>query len=221
MDVVNHPGMALEYNDLNDADKAILKELRKGRNIPSNLASDLDYSREYMSNRLKRLREHEIVRNIGGGVYELVHENVPAPPGEDIADDGSSERTAEEPGNSEPDVGTDASHDLDAQLPVAEGIDEEVWNVVDELSQEWEDDARLETRKKAAATALQYALTHDVHLGKSSDAVEAIHQRFPVEGQNHETWWRKNVRAVLEEVGDYSKGHHGYSVESLEGEHGA
>jgi hypothetical protein len=78
--------MVLDYEDLNDADKAIIEELREGRNIPSNIANDLDYTREYVSSRLKRLREHEIAHNIGGGVHELVEANVP----EDIAESGSS-----------------------------------------------------------------------------------------------------------------------------------
>ncbi|MFA9503247.1 hypothetical protein ACERIM_10745 [Natrinema sp. H-ect1] len=69
--------MALDRGELNGADKAIIGALREGRNIPSNLADELDYSREYVSSRLKRLREHEIVKNIGGGVYELIEENVP------------------------------------------------------------------------------------------------------------------------------------------------
>ncbi|WP_435552933.1 winged helix-turn-helix transcriptional regulator [Natrinema sp. CGMCC1.2065] len=69
--------MALDRSDLNGADKAIIAALREGRNIPSNLADELDYSREYVSSRLKRLREHDIVENIGGGVYELIEENVP------------------------------------------------------------------------------------------------------------------------------------------------
>lgn len=62
--------------DLNEADVEILLALRKGRNVPANLADDLGYSRQYVQNRLTRLREHDIVRNIGRGVYELVDEDV-------------------------------------------------------------------------------------------------------------------------------------------------
>ena len=62
---------------LSDGDRAIIEELHKGRNVPSNIADDAGYTRNYISNRLKRLREHGVVRNIGSGVYELVPEEVP------------------------------------------------------------------------------------------------------------------------------------------------
>jgi hypothetical protein len=104
-----------------------------------------------------------------------------------------------------------------SDLPEEDEISDAVWRVVDEVSRDWDDDARLENRRKAAATALQYALDHDVHLGRSTDVVPAIRERYPVEGQNEETWWRKNVRDVLKEVGEYSRGQHGYAVENLEG----
>ncbi|MFC7176982.1 winged helix-turn-helix transcriptional regulator [Halosegnis marinus] len=60
--------------DLNDADKKIIAALREGRNLPANLADELGYSRQYIQNRLTRLREHGIVDNIGRGVYELAEE---------------------------------------------------------------------------------------------------------------------------------------------------
>jgi hypothetical protein len=34
----------------------------------------------------------------------------------------------------------------------------------------------------------------------------------PVPGQDRETWWRKNIRPVLKEAGEYSNGRHGYVV---------
>jgi len=58
--------------DLNDADQEIISALQDGRNVPANLADELGYSRQYIQNRLKRLREHGIVQNIGRGVYELI-----------------------------------------------------------------------------------------------------------------------------------------------------
>ena len=62
----------------NAADQAIIHALREGRNVPANLATDTDYSRQYVYDRLKRLREHGVVENIGNGVYELVESEVPA-----------------------------------------------------------------------------------------------------------------------------------------------
>ncbi|MFB6198959.1 MAG: winged helix-turn-helix transcriptional regulator, partial [Halobacteriaceae archaeon] len=60
--------------DLNDADRAIIQSLSEGRNVPANLADDLGYSRQYIQNRIRRLREHGIVNNVGRGVYELVED---------------------------------------------------------------------------------------------------------------------------------------------------
>ena len=56
---------------LNDADKAILEILDEGRNAPLNIAEQLGFTRQYVQQRLKRLEEHEHVKNIGSGVYEL------------------------------------------------------------------------------------------------------------------------------------------------------
>lgn len=132
-------------------------------------------------------------------------ESDPSPPPEPRRDEGGAQQG--ESGFEIPDT---------AGVDLPDEISDEVWRVVDEVSASWDDDARLENRRKAAAAALQYALDHDVYLGKSSDAVEAIRERYPVEGQSEETWWRQNVRDVLKEVGDYSRGQHGYAVEDLD-----
>lgn len=63
--------------DLNDADRAIIAELRGGRNLAANIAESTDYSRQYISDRLRRLSEHGVVVNVGRGLYELVPEEVP------------------------------------------------------------------------------------------------------------------------------------------------
>lgn len=62
---------------LNDADQAIISELEDGRNLAANIADATGYTRQYISDRLRRLREHGVVVNIGRGVYELVPEEVP------------------------------------------------------------------------------------------------------------------------------------------------
>jgi len=45
-----------------------------GRNTPKNLAEELGYSRQHMSTRLNMLEAAGAVHNIGGGVYEFVHD---------------------------------------------------------------------------------------------------------------------------------------------------
>lgn len=60
--------------DLNDADVAILEMLLDGRNLATNIASETGYTRQYITTRLKRLREHNHVENIGSGLYEITDE---------------------------------------------------------------------------------------------------------------------------------------------------
>jgi GTP-sensing pleiotropic transcriptional regulator CodY len=57
---------------LNDADKAILEEIQEGRVTAAYLSQRIDWSREYITQRLRRLEEHGIVENLGdSGLYEL------------------------------------------------------------------------------------------------------------------------------------------------------
>lgn len=66
-------------HELNAADESILENLLEGRdsgnpwgrNSPQNIADELDYSRQYVQNRLKMLQAANYVENIGGGVYEF------------------------------------------------------------------------------------------------------------------------------------------------------
>lgn len=54
-----------------DADRAILEMLLDGRNLATNIASETGYTRHYITTRLKRLREHGYVENVGSGLYEI------------------------------------------------------------------------------------------------------------------------------------------------------
>lgn len=85
---------------------------------------------------------------------------------------------------------------------------------VDAVAEGWADSGdRLEARKAAARAVLEYALK-DGAVGKSEQGRE-LHDEYPVTGQNFDTWWRKNVRPVLNEYGEYSQGAHGYVVEEV------
>ena len=59
---------------LNPTDQAIIEELREGRNLPSNIAEDIGKSRQYVVERMLRLEELGVVRNLGRGLYELAEE---------------------------------------------------------------------------------------------------------------------------------------------------
>lgn len=61
--------------ETNAADQAILAELEKGRATAAYLATQIDWSREYITQRLRRLEEHGIVCNLEDtGLYELAKE---------------------------------------------------------------------------------------------------------------------------------------------------
>jgi ArsR family transcriptional regulator, cadmium/lead-responsive transcriptional repressor len=58
--------------DLQPVDWRIVEELREGRNVPSNIADNVDMTRQYVSQRLKLLEAAGYVENVGRGVYGLV-----------------------------------------------------------------------------------------------------------------------------------------------------
>lgn len=92
----------------------------------------------------------------------------------------------------------------------------EVVDAIEAVADSWEDAPdRLQARKNAAATILQHALDTGDAVGKSSDIVEQVREQHPVEGQNAETYYRKNIRPVLKEYGTYSQGKHGYVVSEV------
>ena len=57
---------------LNDTDEDILEILAEGRNVPSNIADELGFTRQYVQRRLSRFEENGYIRNVGRGLYELV-----------------------------------------------------------------------------------------------------------------------------------------------------
>lgn len=59
-------------HELNEADRRILEALADGRANPSYLADELDYTRQYVHQRLQLLVAAEYVENIGHGLYQRV-----------------------------------------------------------------------------------------------------------------------------------------------------
>jgi len=84
-------------------------------------------------------------------------------------------------------------------------------DAVDDVSASWDDDGRLEDRRRAAQAGLD-RLRRDGQLGKQT-ALEEIEPTHPVDGQDAETWWRKNVREVVREVATFSKVHQAYVLD--------
>lgn len=106
-----------------------------------------------------------------------------------------------EPNTPDPDPTTDSS------------LEERAEAAVEAVADGWGDtDERLQQRIAAATAVLTHAVRTGAAVGKS-DAIDDFHDQYPVDGQSKETWWRKNVREVLQEFGTYSNGAHGYRVE--------
>jgi|AntDeeMinimDraft_5_1070356.scaffolds.fasta_scaffold36345_1 predicted transcriptional regulator len=64
----------LSPDDLNGTDERVLDVLRGGRVTPQYVSEQLDVSRTYASERLKRLVEHGHVEKVAPGLYELVED---------------------------------------------------------------------------------------------------------------------------------------------------
>ena len=63
--------VTLSPEQLNDTDRALLDLLGQGRITPRYAADELDMSRPYASERLKRLLEHEHVSRLASGLYQV------------------------------------------------------------------------------------------------------------------------------------------------------
>lgn len=64
----------MEEINLNPTDNAILDLLSEGRCTPAYIASEKEYTRGNVKNRLHRLAEHGYVRKVHRGLYELVED---------------------------------------------------------------------------------------------------------------------------------------------------
>lgn len=62
--------------ELNEADRAILSHLRKGRVTAAYLERKTEWSRNYITQRLRRLEEHGLTENLEKvGLYELTEDS--------------------------------------------------------------------------------------------------------------------------------------------------
>jgi DNA-binding IclR family transcriptional regulator len=66
--------MSLDASQLNPTDQAILDHLLEGRCTAAYIAQETGYTKGNIRNRLMRLVEHDHVKQLGGGLYELVED---------------------------------------------------------------------------------------------------------------------------------------------------
>ena len=84
--------------------------------------------------------------------------------------------------------------------------------VVDTIAEDWDDRAeRLAARKAAARAVLEYAREHGTVSKK--EAKEQIEPEYSVEDQTPRTWYRKNIRPVLNEAGEYDQSERAYRLD--------
>lgn len=63
--------MPLDSDQLNPTDREILDRLQEGRCTAAYIATETGYSKGNIRNRIMRLVEHNYVKQLGGGLYEL------------------------------------------------------------------------------------------------------------------------------------------------------
>ena len=73
----------MDASDMRDADWAITDVLRDGRANAPLIAEQTDYSAQYIRERLGRLKQDNIVIQLGHGLYELNEPELPPDPRED------------------------------------------------------------------------------------------------------------------------------------------
>lgn len=189
----------------NGEEEAILEVFKHDRQTvnPMYLREQTGLGKGSINTALMRLTSAGWVRKVTRGLYEFVQDP----------------RTvdSEEASPQEPDLESSDDRDVeigerDVDIPSSEEVDQAVVEAVEHLSESWKDDDRLKNRRRAAAAVLQYALDSNEPIGRSHPIVEKVIDAYPVQGQNEETYWRKNIRAILRELGEYSSGSHTYTV---------
>lgn len=106
---------------------------------------------------------------------------------------------------------SDANDDGSTVDGDASSSDDDLAAVVDRVAETWEDStARIDARKAAALAALEYARENGTI--SKQEAKENIEPDHPVDGQNQRTWYRNNIRPVLNEIAEYDNSERGYRL---------
>jgi len=157
------------------------------------LEEDVAHLAEHEPELLEELRSVVCESDAGGGVPRDRRDSEPERPAPDRepAAAATPEPPTSEPATLEPDDGLAA--------------------VVEEVAEGWEDtEERLAARKAAARAVLEYAREHG-SISKQQ-AKEEVYPEYPVEGQNARTWYRKNIRPVLNEAAEYDQSRRAYRL---------
>lgn len=166
----------------------------------SEVAGEVDITRQGADRRLRRLRDEGKVnsKKIGASLVWFAPDSRERreEPVEDTPDRSDTSDPATVENHSTPD-------DRDAPVGIADAVER--------VAEEWNDTPdRLEARKDAARAVLEYAEEHGTV--SKQEAKEEVYPKHAVEGQNARTWYRKNVRPVLNEVAEYDQSARAYRL---------
>jgi len=188
----------------------------------SEVADELDMTRQGADRRLRSLRDGGRVnsKKIGASLVWFAPDAESGREPAETPSTGTDDRPDPSPdaaGESAQTTPQDAADPDPPAPPLAHvGDDTDAWvrDTVADVSDGWEDtDSRLAARREAARAVLGHAAVAGDAVGKST-ATEQFLPAYAVDGQNPETWWRKNIRPVLRAVGEYDNGRHGYTVDA-------
>ena len=175
----------------------------------SEVAGELDVSRQAADYRLRRLRDAGRVnsKKIGASLVWFTPEQPATNPPEEFGDsrEDAVDRTDASAATPPAREHTPAEDADTGESPDTAG------DVVEAIAEKWGDtDERLEARKAAARAVLDHAREHG-EVSKQ-EAKEEIYPEYPVEDQNARTWYRKNIRPVLNEAAEYNQSARAYEL---------
>lgn len=206
--------MTLAADDLNDTDTRILAMLAEGRCTPRYLAGELGQGQPYISQRLKRLREHGHIKRVDRGLYELVDDPRDADGDESATD--AAQAGADDSGGEEtvtPPVDADTDREALAQLDTdrRDYVRQQARRHLGETYSTWGEE-RVEDG--AAAVVAAYEYLREEGSASMREFVNQVAVEHPAgydiepvpEGERFRgAWWRKVVEPVLESLEDVEK----------------
>lgn len=200
-----------------DAVVSVFEEVRGPVITSSDVSEALDCSTESARQKLTQLYEEGRVdkRKTGRTTVWWHTGGEPITPDERAVEEDAeaareqADKRREERGESRPEA-TDQSATPTATQSA--GDEQKIdGDTVDAVATEWSDPPeRIEARKEAARAVLAYAREHGTV--SKQEAKEEVFPEYSVEGQNARTWYRKNIRPVLNEAAEYDQSARAYRL---------
>ena len=149
----------LKPEDLNETDESLLDVLQEGRVTPTYAAEEMSVSREYASDRLKRLTEHGHIQKVAPGLYELASDPREARTEPDRTGDGEVNELADVVEEQKQEIQRLREQTVDRELVSETKVI--LSRIEDELQSETGSRDRIETLVEDALTTVDNALGED------------------------------------------------------------